>query len=89
MAHVSSSDMLGFHKPGLCNIFNSIVKSSSTTDVREPLTSGRACINIILNNIGNTTDLASPTFKDIAATCYTTNSTGINNGIFATYGVQL
>lgn len=63
-----------------------------------PLASGRDRINILLNDICNTTD-PTMTFEVIAAAWYSdlllhglyyaNNSTGVDNGIFVTFGVQL
>jgi hypothetical protein len=97
-AHVITSDALSLHPSGLRKIFDSIAKPSSTTYVHKPLASGRDCIDILLNNIRNTTDPTSLAFEVIAATWYhnlllrgryANNSSGVDNGIFAANGVQL
>ncbi len=94
---VIKADAIGFHPSGLHKIFDSIAKPSSATYVREPLASGRDRINILLNNIRNTTDPTSSTFEDITATWYhdlllrghcANDPTGVNNGILAAFGVR-
>jgi hypothetical protein len=66
--------------------------------VCKPLASGQDCINVLLNNIHNATNPTSLTFEDKAVTWYfdlllrgryANNSTGIDNGILAAYGVQI
>jgi hypothetical protein len=92
------TDAISYHPLGLRDIFFSITKSSSATYVLEPLAPGRDRIEILLNNIRNTIDPTSSSFEDIAATWYqdlllrgryANDFTGVENGIFAAYGVRL
>jgi hypothetical protein len=91
-------DTLRFNLPGLRAIIDSIAQPSAATYVREPLSPGTDQINILLNNIRNSTNPTSSTFEDTVVTWYfklllhrkyATNSTGTTNSIFAAYGIPI
>jgi hypothetical protein len=93
---IITPDALQFNPPGLRAIIDSIARPSAATYVREPLSPGTDRINILLNNIRNSTDPTSSTFEDTVVTWYfelllrkkyATNSTGTANSIFAAYGI--
>jgi hypothetical protein len=97
-ACIITPDALHFNPPGLRAILVLIAQPSTATYIRKLLASGRDCINVLLNNIHNATDPMSITFEDKAVTWYfdlllrgryANDSTGINNGIFAAYGVLI
>jgi hypothetical protein len=89
---VITNDATHHHPPGMCEILNSIMLPSSATYVREPLAPGTDRIVTLLNNAGYSS------FEAIAVTWYhglllrgrhANDSTGVENGIFAAYGVRL
>jgi hypothetical protein len=96
---IITPDALHFNPPaGLRAILALIAQPSGAMYVRKPLASGQDRIDVLLNNIHNATDPTSLTFEDKAVTWYfnlllrgryANDSTGINNGIFAAYGVQI
>jgi hypothetical protein len=95
---IITPDALHFNPPGLRAILALLAQPSGATYVRKPLASGQNCIDVLLNNIHNATDPTSLTFEDKAVTWYfnlllcghyASDSTGIDNGIFAAYGVQI
>ena len=97
-ACIITPDALHFNPPGLRAILALIAKLSTATYVCEPLASGQDRINVLLNSIRNATDFTSLTFEDKAVTWYfdlllcgryANDSTGIDNGIFAAYWVQI
>jgi hypothetical protein len=62
---IITPDALRFNLPGLRAIINSIAQPSAATYVCEPLSPGTDRINIPLNNIRNSTNPTSSTFKDM------------------------
>ena len=95
---IITPDALHFNPPGLRAILALIAQPSAATYICKPLVSSQDCINVLLNNIYNATDPMSLTFEDKAVTWYfdlllrgryANDFTGINNGIFAAYGVQI
>ena len=90
---VITTDATHHHPPGMREILKSIMLPSSATYVREPIAPGTDRIEtLLLNNAGYSS------FEAIAATWYhdlllrghhANNSTGVESGIFAAYGVRL
>ena len=89
---VISHDATRHHPSGMREILDSIMIPSSATYVREPLAPGTDRIETLLNTAGYSS------FEAIAVTWYhdlllrgrhVNDSTGVENGIFAAYGVQL
>ena len=89
---VISHDATRHHPSGMREILDSIMIPSSATYVREPLAPGTDHIETLLNNAGYSS------FEAIAVTWYhdlllrgrhVNDSNGVENGIFAAYGVQL
>ena len=89
---VISHDATRHHPSGMREILDSIMILSSATYVREPLAPGTDRIETLLNNAGYSS------FEAIAVTWYhdlllrgrhVNDSPGVENGIFAAYGVQL
>jgi hypothetical protein len=96
-ACIITDNALYFNPPGLCAIIESLKIPNTATYVREPLAPGTERINILLTNLRNTThDPSSTSFKDTVVSwyfelllrgCYAADTTGVENNIFAAYGV--
>jgi hypothetical protein len=97
--HIITDDALYFNPPGLRAIIESLKNSNTGTYVRKPFAPGTERINILLTNLRNTThDPLSTSFKDtvvlwyfklLLCSCFATDTTGVENSIFAAYGVTL
>jgi hypothetical protein len=96
-AQIINDDALRYNPPGLHAIIELLKKPNTATYVREPLAPGTERINILLTNLRNTThDPSSTSFEDTVVSWYfelllcgkyATDTTGVENSIFAAYGV--
>ena len=94
---IISPDALQHLPPGVRDIFHLISLKDAAIYVREPLHSGRDRIHILRNNLrqnphnpisSNFEDIIVKWYRDLLLKCnHSTDSTGVDNHIFAAYGL--